>query len=109
MTIAIKYILAFQVLEKEFDGGRIHVDGGRHGPVANLTAFLCLQHALWGSLYKSEWGPGEVAEVTGVMWCRGVGGCWRCVEEIESKSAGKSRAKGNGAGEKVSCSRRLLT
>lgn len=109
MTIAIKHIIAFQVQEKEFEGDGIHIDGGKHGPVANLTAFLCLRCAYRGSLYKREWGPGEVAGVMGSMWCRGVGGCSRCMEEIENKNAGKRRAKGNGAGEKVSCNRRLLT
>lgn len=48
VTIATKRIIAFQVQEKEFEGDGIHIDGGKHGPVANLTAFLWLQHALQG-------------------------------------------------------------
>lgn len=48
MTVAIKHIIAFQIQKKAFEGGGILIDGGKHGPVVNLTAFLCLQHALQG-------------------------------------------------------------
>lgn len=44
-----------------------------------------------GSLYKREWGPGEVAEVMGsdVAWRS-----WRVQqEEIENKNTGKRRGK----------------
>lgn len=41
-----KYVIAFLVQEKKFEGGGIHIDGRKLNPVANMAAFLCLHCAL---------------------------------------------------------------